>query len=48
MVKHTFKNGVTIVRFKVCPTTLVNIKCDIYKTQKRAVLKKNSLDFQDK
>ena len=48
-VKHTFKKyyGVTILRFKVCLTTFVNIKYDIYKTQKKAVLKKILLGFQD-
>ena len=45
MVKHTLKKycGVNIVRLKLGLTTLVNIKYDIYKTQKKAVLKFHSV-----
>ena len=41
---HFYAN---IVRFKVCPITLENIKYNIYKTQKKAVLKNFLLGFQD-
>ena len=46
MVKHTFKYcGVNIVRLRL--TTLINIKYDIFKTQKKAVLKKISSGLKD-